>query len=76
MSSKLKYRLMFLVNMFCIMTFPVCLIVVFVMGYFAKMNTVLTAAAVIISAIPLFFVKKKIMANTVRMMLLKPHASS
>lgn len=58
MSLKLKYRLMFLVNMFCIMTFPVCLIVVFVMGYFAKMNTVLTAAVVIISAIPLFFVKK------------------
>ena len=59
MSSKLKYRLMFLVNMFCIMTFPVCLIVVFVMGYFTKMNTVLTSAVVIISVIPLFLLKRQ-----------------
>lgn len=38
MSSKLKYRLMFLVNMFCIMTFPVCLIVVFVINDMKSLN--------------------------------------
>lgn len=57
MSSKTKYRLMFLLNMLCIMTFPICLVVFFVSQYFMEITPV-TGTILVIGAIPLLFVKK------------------